>query len=151
MQRIGKRCAFFGLAFALLLPACWPQPASANITITIYIGKPPSCQGWGFCKISIGWGATAAPEPKGDDSARRAERRKCRASASIKDNKMFIEMETALGERAASVPIDQDLALDAATARGVGFKSVIVKKGDYKIDYSKNKLGSLVLNVETRN
>ena len=150
MQKFRGHLAVFGIAIALLLTACWPQPADANITITIYLGKPPSCQGWGFCRITVGWGAAAA-EPKGDDSARRAERRKCRASALIRDNKMFIEMGSALGERAASVPIDQDMELDAATSKALGFKAVVLKRGDYKIDYSKNKLGALVLNVETRN
>jgi hypothetical protein len=42
------------------------------------------------------------------------------------------------------------MALDAATSKAPGFRSVIVLKGDYNVDYSKNKQGTINLKIETR-
>ncbi|HEU4387233.1 MAG TPA: hypothetical protein VFV34_05510 [Blastocatellia bacterium] len=40
---------------------------------------------------------------------------------------------------------------EETTSKQLGSKSVAVLKGEYSIDYSKNRLGSFVLNVEPRN
>ena len=62
-----------------------------------------------------------------------------------------IEMRSALPEKASVVPVAENIILDAATSKALGFKSVTVLRGEYKIDYSKNKLGSIAVNVEARN
>ena len=146
-----KRCFVFLCCFAMLLslPVTQPPPSEASIVITIYIGRPPSCTGWGFCKISIGW-ETVAEAPKGGGTAR-VNVRKCRASAALKENKLYLDLGTALPERASVVPIGEKLALDPATSKALGFKHVTVLRGEYEIDYSKNKLGAVVLDVEARN
>ncbi|HEY7546596.1 MAG TPA: hypothetical protein VID27_17025 [Blastocatellia bacterium] len=137
------------LALALSLPlALPPQSEAAAITITIYFGKPRACDGWGFCKIEIGWRA-AKESPTGGE--RRAAVRKSRASGVLKGDKLYVDFSSELPERNPSVPISENLMLDASASRELGFKSVVVLKGDYKIDYEKNKFGSVVLNVEARN
>jgi hypothetical protein len=59
-------------------------------------------------------------------------------------------MRSALPERASVLPVGENLALDSATSKALGHKSITVLKGDYKIDYSGNKLGSFNLKIEAR-
>ena len=147
-----KKCAALlcGLAFFVSLPIAIPTPSeAASITITIYIGKPRSCEGFGICRITIGWDATATQPPASGE--RRAAVRKCRASASLRGNKLFVDLSTPLPEKAAVIPLTENLVLDAPTSKKLGFKSVTVLQGEYAIDYSKNKFGSFFLTVESRN
>lgn len=48
------------------------------------------------------------------------------------------------------MPVAENIVLSAATAKALGFKSVTVLRGEYKIDYSQNKLGSISVNVDVQ-
>lgn len=158
MLRLRKYSAFLCcLALLLSLPLVVPPPSEALFTITIYFGKTGCRPGFGICRIDIG-SAREAEAPKGGETERAA--RKGQASASVEQDKtardashlyLKIEMRTALPEKASVVPIGENLPLDAATSKALGFKNVTVLSGEYKIDYSKNKLGSVALNVEAHN
>jgi hypothetical protein len=131
----------------LVLPLVSP---TATITVTIYFGKPPDCTGRGLCKISVGW-KTLAPAP-GTGAERTARPpRIVEGSAVMKENKLYVDFKSALPEKMEMLPVAENLVLDAPTARAFASKSVTVLKGDYKIDYSKNRFGSVVLNLEPHN
>lgn len=153
MRRITRHHILF-VVFALLIAGQLALPltssAARGITVTIYFGKPPDCTGHGFCKITIGWN-TIAPSP--GTGAERASRplRAIEGSAVMKENKLYVDFKSAMPEREAVLPVAENVALDSATARAFASKKVTVLKGDYKIDYSKNKFGSVVLNLESRN
>jgi hypothetical protein len=141
------------LPFALLLillPSALPlSSAAANISITIYFGKPQSCAGFGICRIIIGRAqADTAPS---ENNTERARPRSGRASAAIRDNKLFINLEDRLPERASVMPVSENVTLDSATSKALGYKSVTVLRGEYGIDYSKNRFGSVAVSVEARN
>jgi len=138
----------------LSLPLLAPPPSEASFSITIYFGKPRDCTGFGFCKITIG----AALEAPNAGTVERAAR-KGEASATVEADKtardtahrfLKIEMRSALPERTSVMPVTEDVTLDPATSKGLGHKSITVLKGDYKIDYSKNKLGTILLKIEAR-
>lgn len=145
------------LGLLLWLPVAMPPSSEARFSITIYFGHRPSCEGFGLCRIVID-ASREADAPKGGETARAARRGE--ASATIEQDKtardsshrfLKIEMRTAVPEKALVLPISENIALDAATSKALGFKSVTVLRGEYKIDYSTNKLGSVVLNVEAHN
>ncbi|MEN9338910.1 MAG: hypothetical protein RIQ62_222 [Bacteroidota bacterium] len=46
--------------------------------------------------------------------------------------------------------VDSDIKLSDVTAQYLGYKSITIKKGTYFIDFSKNNLGDLKLNVVTQ-
>ncbi|HXG94663.1 MAG TPA: hypothetical protein VNN73_20140 [Blastocatellia bacterium] len=144
------------LALMLMLPMALPPQTEAAFSITIYFGKPPSCSGFGLCKITIGFDRQSTSK---DGETERAAR-KGDASATVEQDKtaretnhlyLKIEMKTALPEKASVLPVAENVTLDAATSKALGFKSITILKGEYKIDYSKNRLGSVALNVEARN
>ena len=158
MHSFRRYSAFLScLALLLSLPLTVPPPSEAYFSITIYFGKARCAPGFGICRIDIG-AAREAEAPKGGETSRTA--RKGQASATIEQDKtardtahlyLKIEMRTALPEKAPVVPVAENFTLDAATSKALGLKSVTVLRGEYKIDYSKNKFGSIVANVEARN
>lgn len=158
MLSLRKYSAFLCcLALLLSLPLVVPPPSEALFSITIYFGKAGCRPGFGICRIDIGGAREAEAPPAGGDTAR-ARPRTGQASASVEQDKtarehlyLKIEMRTALPEKTSVVPIGENLTLDAATSKALGFKNVTVLRGEYKIDYSKNKLGSIAVNVEARN
>ena len=139
------------LLLLLCLPLLLPSRSEAYFSITIYFGKERCAPGFGICRIDIG---AARETPKGGEAERAAP--KGEASASIDQDKtaketadlyLKIEMRTALPKHESVLPIAENLTLDAATSKALGHKSINVLKGDYKIDYSKNKFGSLAVKV----
>ncbi len=152
-----KRCLALACCVASLLslPLALPAPAEAALSITIYFGARRCAPGIGICRIDIG-AAREAEAPKGD-TARAA--RTGQASASVEQNKsardtgprtLKIDMQTALPEKSSVMPVAENVVLSAATAKALGFKSVTVLRGEYKIDYSQNKLGSISVNVDVQ-
>ncbi|MBI3650898.1 MAG: hypothetical protein HY231_07590 [Acidobacteria bacterium] len=136
------------LAGQLALPLI---SAQARFTLTIYFGKPPDCTNRGLCKITVGR-ELANPATGAESAARKAAPpRLAEATAELKDHKLYVDFQGAMPDRGETLPVMENLSLDAATARAFASKSITILKGDYKIDYSKNKFGSVVLNLESRN
>jgi len=153
---MGLSALIFCIVLLVSVPLVLPPASQAMFTITIYFGQRPSCSGRGFCKIEIGLERMAGAR-EGEDTERAA--RKGQASATVEQDKtardtshrfLKIEMRSALPDKGATIPVSENMALDAATSKALGFKSVTVLKGDYKVDYSKNKQGTINLKIETR-
>lgn len=155
MLTMRKYLAFLScLTLLLALPLALPQPSQAAFSITIYFGQHASCSGFGLCKIVIG---AARETALGGPDTMRARPATGEASASVEQDKsardsshrfLKIEMRTALPEKASVLPVAENVTLDAATSKALGFRRVTLLRGEYKIDYSKNKLGSVGVNVE---
>ena len=137
------------ICFVVLLvsaPLFLAPTSQAMFSITIYFGQRPSCTGRGFCKIEIGFERDAAGGKNSGQASATVEQDKTARNASHRFLK--IEMRNALPGKWAVVPISENMALDAATSKALGFKSVTVLKGDYKVDYTKNKMGTVNLQIE---
>jgi hypothetical protein len=147
----------------VLAPLMLPTTTQAMFSITIYFGKAQCAPGVGICRIDIGAreaGRRTPAEraaPTGEASATVEEDKKASAGgggeAGARETVhlyLKIEMKTAPPKRESVMPVSEDLVLDAATSKALGHKSITVLKGDYKIDYSKNKFGSLLLKITAR-
>jgi hypothetical protein len=141
------------LAAILALILMLPPATQAFFRITIYFGKPGRCEGFGFCKIVVD------PNKSVDQAAARRrilEGKAGEANASISEDSaartagtnLRIEMSTAVPNKASSLPVDEDVVLDAETSKSFGYRSVTVIRGEYKIDYTKNKFGTVVVKVK---
>ncbi len=154
MHKLIKYSACVLCLSVFLAPVMLPTTSQAMFSITIYFGNGRACEGFGFCKIVIG-AAREAEAPKSGEAERAS--RNGQASATVEQDKsareanhlyLKIEMNTPLPIKAAVMPVAEDLTLDAATSKALGHKSITVLKGNYKIDYSKNKFGSLAVNMK---
>ncbi|MFN0109723.1 MAG: hypothetical protein ACKVZH_12790 [Blastocatellia bacterium] len=129
---------------ALLTLTVWPTAnpftggnaaAFISIKVTFFIGKTASCNaGFGICKIVVG--ATgkqlvnATLTPQGSD-------------------RMEAIFESAPPNAERLLELHENLILDEASARKLGFKSVTILKGSYAYDSAKGRFGGVVFNVRT--
>ncbi|HLG15490.1 MAG TPA: hypothetical protein VJH03_13460 [Blastocatellia bacterium] len=106
-----------------------------NTWLTVAADK---CEGFGLCKVTIGVARMKAPDPKAVP-----------AKAEVRGDKMAVTFDGAVPPGGDVLPVSEDMILDAAVARGLGFKTVTILKGDYRIERAGSRFGSVVLNVKT--
>ena len=109
--------------------------AFIKIIVTFCIGKRPNCgAGFGVCKVfligSCNNSVNAAISPLGG-------------------NRMEALFEAAPPNRDRLLEIAEDLVLEEAAARKLGFKSVAILKGSYNFDAAKGKFGGVIFNIKT--
>jgi hypothetical protein len=111
---------------------------AVKIAVVFDIGRKKfDCTKAGICKISIEASATSAKRP-------------VKANAEIRGSALEAVLEGPLPEKGNLLPIDEDIVLDEETAKALGFKTVTVLKGNYKLTTSKtDKFGTVRLNVKT--
>ena len=117
------------------------MPATARpikIAVVFDIGRKKfDCTRAGVCKISIEASATSAKRP-------------VKANAEITGRALVAVLEGPLPEKGNLLPIDENIVLDEETAKALGFKTVTVLKGNYRLTTSKtDKFGTVRLNVKT--
>jgi hypothetical protein len=108
-----------------------------RIGVTIYVEagrRSKGCTGFGICSITVGF----------DFSERTVG-----SSASIDSDVMTIDFLKNLPEHGDVLTIDEDIVLDDAPALVLGYQSVVVKKGEYQVDYSSNPNGRVKVSVQT--
>jgi hypothetical protein len=106
-----------------------------GVTIHVEAGRrSKGCTGFGICSITIGF----------DFSERTVG-----SSASIDGNMMTIDFLKNLPEQGNVLTIDEDIVLDDATSLALGYQHVVVKKGEYQVDYSNNPNGRVTVQVQT--
>lgn len=69
--------------------------------------------------------------------------------ASMEGDKLRIDFESTLpgqGKR-ETIAVFEDMALDAGLANKLGYKSVTMLRGDYRVDYSRQKNGAVLVDV----
>jgi hypothetical protein len=110
--------------------------ASIGITINVTIGKPSqNCSGFGICKISIGFDLSAKNNVPG--------------IASVQHGKLMLDLLGSNGLHEEWLPIEEDIVLDSATSRALGYRQVTIRKGIYPVDYKSNPNGHVELDVAT--
>lgn len=162
MPNLKKNSAFIALlALMFALPMAAPPPSEAYFTITIYFGKARCEPGFGICRIDIGAAREAEASTSVYKGQATADVERVRTAKDAGHYFLKIEMRNQLPTpvnrvsgppyKPSVMPVAENLTLDSATSEALGFKSATVLKGEYKIDYSKNKYGSMALNVDIRN
>ncbi len=109
-------------------------PASA-LTVKVDVGRPSKgCSGFGICKITIDFAASAGVP----------------ADFRLNGDRLtvnFLEPAGAAGERPQTLPIDEPLKVDPAVARALGARELTILPGAYTVDYSTNPNGTVQLNT----
>jgi hypothetical protein len=107
--------------------------ATAGITIYVKFGRPSSnCRGFGVCEISVSLSLNVADNV-------------LPAVAMMENGTLELQMLALPGEHGDTLPVEQDLVLDAATAKALGATGLTVKQGAYMVDYTSNPNGTVVL------
>lgn len=140
ISKLLKSMLFVMLMF-LPYAAFGQETARKYVTVEVSFTNKPirdKCDGSkGFCLIIHVDLRTSAPKGKG-----------VRSEVSIEGGKLRVDFKTPLPgkgnpkKRTEPITIFEDLTLDVLIARDLGYKSIIIKKGDYPVDYSRQKFGS---------
>jgi hypothetical protein len=113
----------------------------SRITITIGIGRPSGSNcapAKSFCLIiSLTCANARAIRPE----------REVKGTARLSGSEMVLELTSALPEKMDAIKLDEDLTLDECTSRALGFSSLAVSKGQYRIE-PQGKFGRIA--VKTR-
>ncbi|HTG18287.1 MAG TPA: hypothetical protein VK747_23800 [Blastocatellia bacterium] len=109
-----------------------------KIAVVFDIGRKKfDCTRAGVCKISIEASAASAKRP-------------VKANAEITGRSLQAVFEGPLPEKGNLLPIDENIVLDEETAKALGFKTVTVLKGNYRLTRAKpTDFGTVKLNVKT--
>jgi len=100
-----------------------PPAAKVSVVVTIYIGKPSTCTGFGICKITIG-GTLSKRAVKGTLTA--------------EDNgKLSLSVEGKAPDEEPNLVIDRDLPLSSDVAAKLGLKSATITSGSYPFSAGK--------------
>ena len=125
-----------GLIVAIItLFFAFPNGALAGAVFAARIGTGGKCEGDGVCRVIPGFAGGTA--------------RTVQASGDIKGDTMSISFKAKLPEGGDRYPIDHDIVLDAATSKALGFKTVTILAGDYQLNRSGKKFGTLYVKVRT--
>jgi hypothetical protein len=109
--------------------------ATAGITVYVKFGRPSSnCRGFGVCEISVSLSLNVAENI-------------LPAVATMENGTLELQMLALPGDHGDTLPVEQDLVLDAATAKALGVTGLTVKQGAYMVDYTSNPNGTVGLTV----
>lgn len=76
--------------------------------------------------------------------------RRVEAIGTLEKNRIILELTSAPPERAKRISVDEDIALDDCSCRALGYSSITILKGNYKMSYTETKFGKVVLKVKSR-
>ena len=105
-----------------------PDVTARGIIITIYTGFGPGCTDFGICRITIDTSASA---------------RTVQAAATWVNGRLQLNYLADPPDKGTLLTIDQDIVLDSATARSLGYEHVTLRAGQYPVDYSVNPHGQV--------
>ncbi len=132
-----------------VLPSCFPCRATDSahqdgtsdgavrgVVINVEIGRPSqNCNGFGICSVTVGLTAADRTVP---------------TSATWSNGRLQLSFLSEPADKTNVLVIEKDIALDSATSRTLGYEQVIVKAGEYPVDYSGNPHGQVSVNVSAR-
>jgi hypothetical protein len=61
---------------------------------------------------------------------------------------LYYELKSRPPARVSAIPVEGDVPLDEQVARSLGFKSVKILRGEYRVDPALGKYGGVVFKVE---
>jgi hypothetical protein len=120
---------------------------TGSVNFWITGGHGHWCRGYGICFIkSHDSGPTgcegARVKPEGDNVYE--------GVGSIDKKFLTLEFTTGPAERHESLPIDDDIVLDKCTSNSLGYGSVTVLKGTYRVSYDGSKYGKVSLRYKAQ-
>lgn len=107
-----------------------------GVVIRVETGrKSQGCTGFGICNITIepGGGTTSIP-----------------AAATWSNGRLQLSFLSDPPNKTDVLAIDEDIVLDPATARALGYEHVTLRAGQYPVDYSRNPYGQVSPDVSAR-
>jgi len=105
-----------------------PPAAGVSVVVTIHIGKPSTCTGFGICKITLG-GALS--------------RKAVNATFGVRDDgKLSLSVEGKVPDAEPTLVIDRDLPLSSDVAAKLGLKSATIMSGSYPFSDGKAVLNA---------
>jgi hypothetical protein len=109
---------------------------SLSPVITIDVGRrSKGCLGFGVCTITIEALASDRAVP---------------STATWVNGRLQLGFLAEPPDKSNVLVIDEDLVLDSATARALGYERVTVRSGEYPMDYTVNPLGQVIADTSTR-
>ena len=106
-----------------------PDITALGLIITIHIGRSTgNCTAFGFCGITI--------EPS-------ASARAIQAAAEWVHGRLQLNFLSDPPDKTNVLTLDQDIVLDSATSRLLGYEHVSLRAGQYPVDYSRIPMGKL--------
>jgi hypothetical protein len=118
---------------AIAKPKSNPQAALKfpKISISITVGRAKKkCGGFGICKITFG---SIAASP-----------RVVKAELVAKDGKLELNLLERAPDEGQTLFIDQDIVLTREGARGLGYRTVTIRQGEYSFSDNKSVLNARV-------
>jgi hypothetical protein len=76
--------------------------------------------------------------------------RKVEADATIEMNRITLELTTASPERAGQIVIDEDIPLSKCSCQLLGYSSITILQGTYRVSYEGSKFGRIILRVKSK-
>lgn len=123
-----------------------PAPATQTKHVHVEWGrKKYGCHKNGLCIIDIDDG----PHCPLTDARQLSSERKVEADATIEMNRITLELTTASPERANEIVIDEDIPLSKCSCQLLGYSSITILKGTYRVSHEGSKFGKIILKVKS--
>jgi hypothetical protein len=137
-----KICALLSvLAMACAYQLLQPAASQAGPIIWFEIGRPSKdCTGFGICRGGLG-----RPTARQGGASRAVS-----ASTTLAGEQLTIEFTAPLPEKGNTLTVEQEMTLDAAAAKQLGYTSVTILPGAYSVDYGKGRFGAVTVNAKLR-
>jgi hypothetical protein len=112
-----------------------PDVTAQGIVITIETGrKSLGCTGFGICSITI--------DPLASDRA-------VPTAASWVNGRLQLNFLSEPPDKTNVLILDEDIVLDSATSRALGYEQITVRAGQYPVDYSHSPNGEVISDTTT--
>ena len=122
---------FFSVSLATAGPA-------KDVFLTVYIGYGNSCSGFGICSIVINTSLAEADQPSD---------RYVTSTATLNGDMLTVNIQKPSGSVFTSLPVREDFYLTSQAANALGYKKVKILRGEYPVDFSDNKLGTISFKI----
>jgi hypothetical protein len=100
-----------------------PAASRVSVVVTIYIGKPSTCTGFGICKITLGGSLS---------------KRALKGTLTAEDNgKLSLSVEGKAPDEEPTLVIERDMPLSSDVATKLGLKSATITSGSYPFSEGK--------------
>jgi hypothetical protein len=126
-----------GLIIAIItLFVTSPSGVLAGAAFAARIGTGGKCEGDGVCRVIPGFAGGTA--------------RTVQASGEINGDTMTISFRGKLPEGGDRYPIDHNIVLDNSISKALGFKTVTILQGEYRLNRSANTLNVRVRTTKNK-
>jgi hypothetical protein len=113
--------------------------AKFSVTLTFKFGKRQPDEkcgpGKGICELKLGLSATSGSVGG--------------VVSPLNDQKLECVFQGRMPDGSSTFTVDRDIQVDAAIAQKLGFKTLVLRRGEYSINPTKGSFGGVELNAST--